>query len=93
MNGIVRTELQRLADEGPRPLDFQKTQDNLLKRHAEQLQENSYWLNLLDTYYYRGFDGLTDYEATVRAVTPDKIQTLAKRLLSQGNWVEVVMEP
>lgn len=93
MNAIVQTELRRIADEGPRALDFEKTHDNLLKRHAEQLQENSYWLNAIDTYYYRGFDGLTDFEATVRSMTPAKIQAFAQQLLQQGNWVEVVMEP
>ena len=93
MNTIVQNELRRIADEGPRALDFEKTHDNLLKRHAEQLQENSYWLNAIDTYYYRGFDGLTDFEATVRSMTPAKIQAFAQQLLQQGNWVEVVMEP
>ena len=93
MNTIVQNELRRIADEGPRALDFEKTHDNLLKRHAEQLQENSYWLNAIDTYYYRGFDGMTDFEATVRSMTPAKIQAFAQQLLQQGNWIEVVMEP
>ena len=48
MNTIVRNELKRLSEVGPRQEDFKKTQDNLLKRHAEVLQENSYWLNVLD---------------------------------------------
>ena len=46
MNTIVRNELKRLSEVGPRQEDFKKTQDNLLKRHAEVLQENSYWLNV-----------------------------------------------
>ncbi|MGM9759164.1 MAG: M16 family metallopeptidase [Parabacteroides sp.] len=93
MNAIVWAELQRIAEEGPREVDFRKTHDNLLKRHAEQLQENSYWLNTLDVYYYRGYDGLTDYEATVRSVTPEKLRAFTRSLLSQGNRIEVVMEP
>lgn len=93
MNTIVRNELKRISDIGPNPDDFKKTQDNILKRHAENLQENSYWLNTLDNYYYRGFDGETKYTETVNALTPAKIQAFTKKLLGQGNSIEVVMEP
>ena len=93
MNTIVRNELKRISDIGPRPEDFKKTQDNILKRHAENLQENSYWLNTLDNYYYKGFDGATKYVETLNSITPAKIQAFTKKLLGQGNSIEVVMEP
>lgn len=93
MNTIVRNELKRISDIGPTPEYFKKTQDNILKRHAENLQENSYWLNTLDNYYYKGFDGETKYVDTVNSITPAKIQAFAKKLLGQGNSIEVVMEP
>lgn len=93
MNTIVRNELKRLSEVGPRQEDFKKTQDNLLKRHAEVLQENSYWLNVLDDYYYKGFDTDTDYESIVKALTPEKIKAFAQKLLGQGNRVEVIMQP
>ncbi len=93
MNAIVRDELRQLSEAGPRQEDFKKTQDNLLKRHAEVLQENSYWLDVLDDYYYKGFDTETDYEAIVASLTPDKIRAFAQKLLEQGNRIEVVMRP
>lgn len=93
MNNIVRNELNRIMEVGPRAEDFKKTQDNLLKRHAENLQENSYWLNILDNYYYRRFDAETEYEPIVKALTPEQIRTFTRQLLSQGNRIEVVMEP
>ena len=93
MNTIVRNELKRLSEVGPSQEDFKKTQDNLLKRHAEVLQENSYWLNVLDDYYYKGFDTDTDYELIVNALTPEKIKAFAQKLLGQGNRVEVIMQP
>lgn len=93
MNTIVRNELKRISDIGPRPEDFKKTQDNILKRHAENQQENSYWLNTLDNYYYKGFDGATKYVETLNSITPAKIQAFTKKLLGQGNSIEVVMEP
>ena len=93
MNEIVHNELKSIAENGPRDVDFQKTVDNLLKRHAEMLQENSYWLNALDNYYFRGFDSVTAYEATVKNMTKDKVKAALSSLLSQGNNIEVVMEP
>lgn len=93
MNTIVRNELKRIADVGPRPEDLKKSQDNMLKRHAENLQENSYWVNTLDNYYYKGFDGETKYVEIINSITPAKIQAFTKKLLSQGNSIEVVMEP
>jgi len=93
MNAIVHEELKRITQEGPRQADYQKTRDNILKRFAENQQENSYWLNILDNYYYKGFDAFTDYESILKQVTPEKVQTFAKQLLEQGNNIEVVMEP
>lgn len=93
MNNIVRNELKRIMEVGPRAEDFKKTQDNLLKRHAENLQENSYWLNILDNYYYRRFDAETEYEPIVKGLTPEQIRSFTRQLLSQGNRIEVVMEP
>lgn len=93
MNAIVRNELKRITEVGVRPEDFKKSQDNMLKRHAESLQENSYWLNILDNYYYRHFDADTRYEAIVKELTPAKVQEFARRLLGQGNYIEIVMEP
>ena len=93
MNAIVRTELDNIVKSGPRDEDFKKSQDNILKRHTENLQENVYWLTTLDNYYFRGFNGETAYEETIKGITPAKIQAFAKKLLGQGNRIEVVMEP
>jgi len=93
LNVIVREELERIKAEGPSATDYQKTKDNMLKRHAENLQENAYWLNTLDNYYYEGFDGNTQYLPILESITPQKIGAFAKELLNQGNSIEVIMEP
>ena len=93
MNAIIRAELDNIVKSGPRAEDFKKSQDNILKRHAENLQENVYWLTTLDNYYFRGFNGETAYEETIKGITPAKLQAFAKKLLGQGNRIEVVMEP
>ena len=91
MNRIVLEELNRIAAEGPREADFVKTQDNLLKRHAERKQENGYWLGVLDRYYTRQQDMATSFESVVKGMTADKIRHFVQKLLAEGNRVEVVM--
>lgn len=93
MNAIVHTELKRIAEEGPRQADFNKTKENMVKKHAEQLQENGYWLGVLDSYYANGFDTITRYDELLQGMTPAKIQAFARKLIDQGNMVEVVMAP
>ena len=93
MGQSIQTALRQLAEEGPKAEDFTKTRDNLLKRYAEVVQENSYWLNVLDDYYYKGFDLQSDYESLVKGMTPAMIQSFVKELLRQGNHIEVVMKP
>lgn len=92
MSTIIKDELTNVAASGPRQEDFNKTKDNLKKRHDENLQENSYWLNVLDRYYYKGFNSDTDYLKILDGITPEKIQNFAKKLLDQGNSIEVVMK-
>jgi len=90
---IIEEELQRIANEDPRMEDFNKTKENILKRHDENLQENSYWLSVLDNYYYRNFNTNTQYKSILQSITPARIQAFAKELLDQGNRIEIIMEP
>ncbi len=93
MNEIIYQELQNMAEKGPRQEDLQKSLDNLTKRYAERLQENVYWLTILDSYYCRGYNGYTDYLKTLNQMTLEQIRLFAKTLLDQNNRIEVVMEP
>lgn len=93
MNAIVHKELERIAEEGPRLEDFNKTKENMQKKYAENLQENGYWLGILDDYYFHGLNRQTPQQEIINNMTPNKIKALTKDLLSQGNVVEVLMEP
>jgi zinc protease len=70
-----------------------KSRDNLIKSRQEAMQENGFWLNVLDTYYYRNFDSYTDHDATLLKITVDDIKDFTKQFLDQGNEAEVVMMP
>ena len=90
---IVDEEIQRIATEGPKSEHLTKSRDNMLKRHNERLQENSYWLNVIDSYYFRGMDAYTNYKETLESITADDIKKFMSDFISQGNCVEVVMGP
>ncbi|MDR1408358.1 MAG: insulinase family protein [Tannerella sp.] len=93
LGAIVGNELDAITRHGPRETDFLKTRDNMRKRLDETLQENIYWLNVLDGYYFDGFDRHTSYLETLNRITPARIRDFAARLTAQGNRVEVTMTP
>ena len=93
LSGIVKNELLEIANNGPREIDFTKTRDNMLKRYDEAIQENSYWLSVIDMFHFRGYNRHSDYKTRLESMTPAKIQAFTKQLLDQGNHVEVIMEP
>lgn len=93
MNNIVRTELQNIVKNGPRVEDFSKTKENMQKKYAENLQENNYWLRVIDDYYTHNLDRQTSYKSILEAMTPQQIQAIAKKIVSSGNMLEVFMEP
>lgn len=91
MNRIVDEQLHIIAEKGPDTVKFQKSKDNLAKKYAERLQENGYWLGVIDTYYFRQVDLNTDYQKILECITPADIQHFAASLVNSGNRIEVVM--
>ena len=93
LNQIIFRELRSIADNGPREADFSKVKEYMNKSYNENLKENSYWVNVLDTKYFYGEDTYTDYLKTVNSITAKDVQNFAKKLLAQGNQATVVMMP
>jgi zinc protease len=89
----VKTELQRIATEGPAERVLNRCREAIIKARAEAMQTNQYWLNLLTMYHYYGFDSHTDYDPTLQAITAADIRDFMKQFLDQGNELEVVMSP
>jgi zinc protease len=84
-------EFQALADNGPRDADFQKTKEAMLKDYQQNLKENGYWNSVITGFYRTGYNAYTDYEKTLKAITPDDVKTLAKQFLDQKNLIQVIM--
>ncbi len=91
MEQIVIAELQKVAQDGPRPEHLAKVKEFLLKKHTEQSKENGYWLGLLNEYYWYQTDMNTEYEKLVNELTVEDVKNFTKALLDQGNLIEVTM--
>jgi zinc protease len=90
---IVKTELENIANNGPRAEHLQKSVKAILKGREEIMQENGYWLNAIETYFTRGLDSHTDYDKIMNSITVKDIKEFTGKLLEQGNRIEVVMTP
>jgi len=93
LNQIILDVLKDIATNGPRETDFTKVKEYLNKSYNENLKENGYWLNVLDTKYFYEEDIHTNYLDTVNATTPAEIRDFVANLLNQGNRKTIVMMP
>ncbi len=89
---IMREEVDRLATT-VNAQDLEKTQKNMLKDFETQYKENRTWLEQIGSYYLDGTDFLTGYTEAVKSMTPAKISAFVKKVLAQGNHLEVIMLP
>ena len=87
----ICAEAANLAKNGPSEANLNKVKEYMLKKHKEDLKENSYWLGNIDEYLFTGVDMMKDYENMVNSITTKDIQKFADELLKQKNEVEVTM--
>ena len=59
----------------------------------ESRQRNNWWLNSIELYLTYGVDRDAAYEAAIGNLSADSIKSLAKEILSQENFIELVMKP
>ena len=93
LNSIVLKELELFASEGPREGDFSKVKEYMNKSYDENLKENRYWVNTLNTKYFYKEDNHTKYLETVNSISSDDIKKFALYLLKNGDLKTIVMLP
>ena len=91
LTGMAIDLLHKYTEEGPRQQDLDKVRDYMLKKFTENQKENNYWSTLMYNYTLTGFDGNKDYEKTLRSITTNDLKKFAKKLIKQGNVIEVSM--
>ena len=90
--GIAIAELQNVANQGPRPEDLKKVKEFLVKKHAEDLENNRYWMNCIQTKDRDGYNPMDNYDEIVNGITSDDVTNMAKAVLN-GYKKEVVQIP
>jgi zinc protease len=90
--GIAIAELQNVANNGPRPEDLKKVKEFLVKKHAEDLESNRYWMNCITTQERDGYNPMADYNKIIEDITADDVANMAKAVL-KGYKKEVVQIP
>ena len=88
---IIFAELDNLAKNGPSEENLNKVKEFMLKKHAEDLKENGYWLQSIDEYLFTGMNPIKDYEQIVNSITVKDIQKFTDDLFKQKNEIEVSM--
>jgi len=91
LNKRALEEIQHIADNGPKEADYLKAKEFLLKKYADNLQQNGYWRNIMNTYNKYGKDNHTRYLDIANQVTPADIQAIAKKIISAGNKIEFIL--
>ncbi len=88
---IIYAEAQKFAQEGPAESDLNKVKEFMLKKQAENLKENDFWLECIDEYLFTGTDFLKEYEETLEQITLEEVQKFMEDLLNQHNRIEISM--
>ena len=91
LNPIVYQQLQLIADKGPEATSMSKVREYLLKQYDQVAITNDYWTYVA----WHELDDEADFDAgycdMVRAITPQDVQQMARKLISQGRCIEVTM--
>jgi len=91
--GVAIDELQKIADNGPLPEDFQKTELNMKSQFEQNLKENAYWVSTISAYYQDGIDTYSTWQKAFSKTDAKAVQNMAKEILKQKNVIEVVQLP
>ena len=90
--GKVYEGLNDVAENGPSQEDLTKVVENLYKKRAEQLEENSFWLDAIDTFEEDHINIVAEYDEIVKSITPQTLADFAKEVL-KGYKKEVIQLP
>ncbi len=90
---IIMQEIEQIAANGPRTEDIEKTREFLAKNWKNTLEQNGGWMLYIQAKYGSGLDYLGQYEQTLKSMTNEDVQALARKMLDDNNLVKVVMRP
>jgi zinc protease len=88
-------EIERMRTQGPDQADLDKVKTNWLQTYRKSLQENGYWLGVLQASLTEGTDPSTilSFDKEVESLNVADLKRTAQRYLDPENYVQVVLNP
>ena len=95
LKGIIYDEIQKLKKDGPSAVDLDKARKHFQKSREENLRKNPFWLKALEHNYIYNENVVApeNYDQIVKDLDQKAIQKMAKKLLKDGQHVEIIMKP
>jgi len=95
LTGVVFAELEALVQQGPDPRQVEKVRQMQRRQRQVDLEENSFWLEAVESAYVHGTDPrqILEYEALVEGLTPAAVQDMARHCLNRERYVQVSLFP
>ena len=93
LNEIIMEEIHKIANEGPLAEDIEKNREFLVKNWNNTLEQNNGWLMVIDNWFDHNENYIDNYLDTVKGITYDDVQALAKKILEDNNMTLVIMRP
>lgn len=91
MTEVINNGIDKLVSEGPKAEVLEKVREYMLRSYDENVKTNGFWLNGIVTKVTENKDMITGYTDIVKAVTANDMKALAKKVLKDGNRIEVTM--
>lgn len=90
LNGIVKTQLNEIAEKGIDESYFKKAVLNREKSFAEAQETNSYWSDLLFNKIIWKEDFHKDYLDTLHSITPEDVRVYLQGILKDDHYYEMI---
>jgi zinc protease len=95
LKAILYRELNKIVEDGPTFVDFDKTIKNRLKEREQSKEHNNFWSGNLYGYYVHGINSAlnANYEDIINSLTMKDIQDLARQLVTDADVMDIVFVP
>lgn len=87
----VKDGIDKFIAEGPNAEDLAKVKEYMVKKHHEDLKENSYWMNAIYSYVLTGRDDSTAYLETLESIDAKSLIKTAKAVFAEKNKKQLIM--
>lgn len=92
--GIVYSTMRSLADVSAiDAAEVDRIREYMLKNYSAALNDNGFWESVMRIYHTYGVDMVSDYEKTLRDVTPQDVAGFVREILLPARRMQLEMSP